>query len=209
MKNINITIHFSKLIILLVLFISGCSTSIHVNNTRGNSSFTLNENGVESPYSCEYNQSSKSGGSFYKTDGPLEIPYNLTSLEPIPIYEPLNKGTSRPYIILGQKFTPLLELGNYQQRGVGTWYGRRYHGKKTANGETYDMFQMTAASPILPIPSYAKVKNLQNGRTITVRINDRGPFLKGRIIDLSFIAACRLGYASQGSANVEVTSILP
>jgi rare lipoprotein A len=206
MKNI---INPSKVIVLLTLIISGCSNITQVKNTRYNSINTFNNKGIQSPYECEYNQNSKGNGSFYKTDGPLEIPYNLISLEPTPIYEPLNKGTSRPYTILDQNFTPLLKLGNYKQIGVGTWYGRRYHGKKTANGETYDMFQMTAASPILPIPSYAKVTNLNNGRSVTVRINDRGPFLKGRIIDLSFMAACRLGYASKGSANVEVVSILP
>jgi rare lipoprotein A len=94
---------------------------------------------------------------------------------------------------------PLRELKPYKGRGIGSWYGRRYHGQKTSSGEIYDMYAMTAAHPILPIPSYVRVTNPANGKSVVVRINDRGPFHAGREIDLSWTAAYRLGYTGQGS----------
>ncbi len=197
---------------LLLLFLTGCSTTQHVSNNtikKMDAEIPISTKKVE--YQCEYSTSqAKKGGQFYKSDGPLEIPIDLLSVsEPNPIFEPLHKWANRPYNRLGQDFYPIKEVGTYKEKGIGTWYGRRYHGQKTSNGEIYDMFQMTAASPVLPIPSYAKVTNLKNGRTVTVRVNDRGPFLKGRVIDLSFIAACFLDYATQGSTEVLVESIKP
>ncbi len=97
----------------------------------------------------------------------------------------------------------------FRQRGTASWYGKRFHGKKTASGEPYDMYAMSAAHPTLPIPSYARVTNLANGRSVIVRVNDRGPFHAGRVIDLSYAAAHKLGYIAQGSAQVEVEAIIP
>jgi rare lipoprotein A len=106
-------------------------------------------------------------------------------------------------------YVPFTELRPFTQRGVASWYGRRFQGQKTSSGEPYDMYAMTAAHPMLPIPSYARVTNLGNGRSVIVRINDRGPFHSNRIIDLSYAAAYKLGYAEAGSATVEVDSIVP
>lgn len=198
----------------LSFILTGCSTVQPKNHYKNEitvkfQSKNLEIKGVPSQYNCEF-KPSKNNGAFYKTDGPLELPENLNSvLEPIPMFEPLHKWANRPYNKLGQDFYPITEPGFLTEEGIGSWYGRRYHGEKTSNGEIYDMFKMTAASPILPIPSYARVTNLQNGRTITVRINDRGPFLKGRVIDLSFLAACRLGYINAGSTKVRVESLHP
>lgn len=104
-------------------------------------------------------------------------------------------------------------LGNtssaFREKGVASWYGKMFHGRKTSSGDSFDMYAMTAAHPSLPIPSYVRVTNLSNGRTAVVRINDRGPFHAGRIIDLSYAAAYKLGYADQGQANVEVALVLP
>ncbi|TYC60769.1 septal ring lytic transglycosylase RlpA family protein [Zoogloea oleivorans] len=104
-------------------------------------------------------------------------------------------------------------LGNassaFREKGVASWYGKMFHGRKTSSGDPYDMYAMTAAHPSLPIPSYVRVTNLSNGRTAVVRINDRGPFHAGRIIDLSYAAAYKLGYVDQGQANVEVALVLP
>ena len=111
--------------------------------------------------------------------------------------------------MLGQDFVPYQELKPYKARGIGSWYGRKFHGQKTSIGEVYDMFAMTAAHPTLPLPSYARVTNLANGRTVVVRVNDRGPFLHGRLIDLSYAAAWKLGYIGSGSAQVEVESVMP
>src|SRR6185503_4270544 len=99
-------------------------------------------------------------------------------------------------------------LGSYKARGLATWYGRRYHGKATSTGEPYDMYAITAAHPTLPLPSYARVTHLVTGRSIIVRVNDRGPFHEGRIIDLSYTAAYRLGILN-GATMVEVESIVP
>jgi rare lipoprotein A len=104
---------------------------------------------------------------------------------------------------------PLSSLQPFKQRGVASWYGKRFHGQKTASGETYDMYAMTAAHPILPIPSYARVTHVKSGRQVVVRINDRGPFHNGRVIDLSYAAAYRLGLLDSGSGEVEVQSIVP
>jgi rare lipoprotein A len=97
----------------------------------------------------------------------------------------------------------------YRQRGLASWYGRKFHGKPTSSGERYDMYAMTAAHTILPIPSYVRVTNLSNGRSVVVRVNDRGPFHPDRIIDLSYAAAYKLGYVNAGSTRVEVEAILP
>ena len=102
----------------------------------------------------------------------------------------------------------MTELRPYKERGVASWYGRRYHGNNTASGEIYDMYAMTAAHPTLPLPSYARVTNLENGKSIIVRLNDRGPFLSDRLIDLSYTAAYKLGVLAGGSGQVEVESIL-
>src|SRR5688572_2017930 len=128
------------------------------------------------------------GGGYYLDDGPGEQPpADLDSIaEPVPQLEPLVRGTMRPYVVLGQTFTPMTELTPYKARGMASWYGRRYHGKATSSGEIYDMYAISAAHPTLPIPSYARVTNVANGRSIVVRVNDRGPFLDNRLIDLSY-----------------------
>src|SRR4029450_1685465 len=100
-------------------------------------------------------------------------------------------------------------LKAYRERGIASWYGRKFHGQKTSIGETYDMFAMTAAHPTLPLPSYARVTNVANGKSVVVRVNDRGPFLHDRLIDLSYAAAYRLGVAQKGTALVEVEAIIP
>jgi rare lipoprotein A len=153
----------------------------------------------------------KLGGGYYLDDGPiLAVPYDLDALpEPQPRLEPPHRFANRPYSVLGQSFTPLQPLTPYREEGVGSWYGRKFHGVRTASGEPYDMFQLTAAHPTLPIPSYARVTNLENGKSVVVRINDRGPFHKGRIIDLSYAAAYRLGYHNQGSGRVRVEALIP
>ena len=151
------------------------------------------------------------GNGYYKGDGPGgPPPVNLDKLaDATPKAEPLNPGANTPYTALGRKYVPYTSLKPYRQRGVATWYGRKFQGKRTASGERYDMYAMTAAHTVLPIPSYARVTNLANGRSVVVRINDRGPFLSDRLIDLSYAAAYKLGYANAGSAKVEVEAILP
>lgn len=151
------------------------------------------------------------GGGYYLDDGPLgSTPVDLASLpDAVPRAEPLHRFANRPYTVLGKDYVPMRELVPFRQEGVASWYGRRYHGQKTSSGEPYDMFAMTAAHPTLPIPSYARVTRPDTGRSVVVRINDRGPFLHGRVIDLSYAAAWKLDIIRNGSGPVTVETVLP
>ena len=150
-------------------------------------------------------------GGYYKDDGPgANPPSNLASIpDASPRSEPLHKYANRPYEVFGRKYVPLASVQPYHQRGVASWYGKRFHGQKTSSGETYDMYAMTAAHPILPIPSYARVTSVRTGKQVIVRINDRGPFHSNRAIDLSYAAAYRLGLIGTGSGEVEIEAIVP
>ena len=151
------------------------------------------------------------GGGYYKDDGPDANPPSDLDRVPDaePRDEPLHRFANRPYSVLGRGYVPATERRPFLQRGVASWYGRRFHGKPTSSGEPYDMYAMSAAHPTLPIPSYVRVTHVGNGRSVVVRVNDRGPFHSERIIDLSYTAAHRLGYVNAGSALVEVEAILP
>lgn len=135
-------------------------------------------------------------------------PPPVNDLDNIPDAEPRVEvirtgGPNKPYTVMGQTFVPLTADKEVRENGIASWYGGQFHGAQTASGEIYNMYAMTAAHPTLPIPSYARVRNPANGREVIVRINDRGPFVKGRIIDLSFAAATRLGTV-RGVAPVEI-----
>jgi len=117
------------------------------------------------------------------------------------------KGTQRPYKVMGKWYSPLASSNGYQQRGIASWYGKKFHGRKTANGETYNMYAMSAAHKTLPLGTYVKVTRLDTGDAITVRINDRGPFVRGRIIDLSYKAAKGLDIVGEGTASVIVEAL--
>jgi rare lipoprotein A len=150
---------------------------------------------------------SRPGGG--ERDGPQ--PYPPSGLAEVPDAEPRIEpiragGPNRPYEVLGKSYTPITQDRAVRERGLASWYGRKFHGRRTANGEVYDMYAMTAAHKTLPLPSYARVRNPANGREIVVRVNDRGPFHAGRIIDLSYTAALRLGVLN-GVAPVEVERI--
>lgn len=153
----------------------------------------------------------KRGGAYYKDDGPGdEIPDNLDDLpDAQPRVEPLHRFANRPYIVLGRAYEPLTSVRPYRERGVASWYGKKFHGQMTSIGEPYDMFSMTAAHPTLAIPSYVRVTNVGNGRSVVVRVTDRGPFHADRIIDMSYAAAYRLGYVDNGSTLVDVEAIVP
>ncbi|BAP90098.1 sporulation and cell division repeat protein [Burkholderiales bacterium GJ-E10] len=146
---------------------------------------------------------------YYANDGPpATVPPHLgQEADATPRIEPLDPYANRPYFALGRRYVPLTRDVPFRQRGIASWYGRQYQGNRTASGEPYDMFAMTAAHPTLPIPSYARVTNLRNGRSVIVRVNDRGPFLFDRVIDLSYAAATRLGIAGPGTGEVEVERI--
>ena len=166
----------------------------------------------ESPSAPSSASASGGGGGFYLDDGPPAVSSaDLAAIpDAAPRAEPILAARNRPYSALGQNFSPMTELRPYRRRGLASWYGRRYHGRKTSLGETYDMFKMTAAHPTLPLPSYARVTRVDApDKTVVVRVNDRGPFLRGRIIDLSYAAAAKLGIVKNGVGAVEVELLLP
>lgn len=153
----------------------------------------------------------KRGGGFYKDDGPADdIPEGLDDIpDAEPKWEPLHKPATKPYVVLGKEYVPHTTLKPYKVRGIASWYGKKFHGQKTSIGEPYDMFAMTAAHPTLALPSYARVTGLESGKSVIVRITDRGPFHADRVIDLSYTAAYKLGLINGGSGLVEVEAILP
>ena len=190
--------------VALVLLVSGCGTVTRQEEPAP---------GPSQPQAVPDKGADKvaTKGAYYKDDGPAPNPPPALAAIPdaVPRAEPLHRFANRPYQVFGKDYVPLANAALFKQTGIGSWYGRRFHGAPTSSGEPYDMYAMTAAHPTLPIPSYARVTNLANGRSVVVRVNDRGPFHADRIIDLSFTAAWKLGYADAGSARVEVEALVP
>jgi len=150
-------------------------------------------------------------GAYYQDDGPGDAPpANLNDVPDAEVrFEPYSRYANRPYVVFGKKYVPMLDERPFVQRGLSSWYGKKFHGQKTSSGEIYDMYKMTAAHPTLPIPSYARITNTDNGKQVVVRINDRGPFHASRIVDVSYTAALKLGLLSKGSQHVMLERLLP
>lgn len=191
--------------VVVVLLLAACGTTPKRTTEPG---ATRTPPGVGAPSAST---PTKRGGGYYLDDGPGDSPPPDLALLPdaVPRIEKYASGANRPYNVFGVDYVPDLSGAPYRQRGVGSWYGRKFHGQRTSNGEIYDMYAMTAAHPTLPLPSYALVTNLQNGRSVIVRVNDRGPFLHNRVMDLSYAAAYKLGYMSSGSGMIEVEMLMP
>jgi len=194
--------------ILLPLVLAACSSTPPRNDAASTSTATRSANNKPLPV---LPPAGSGRGGYYKDDGPGDQPPAglLDTPDADPRIEPYSKAASRPYVVFGKTYTPIADNSPYKERGIGSWYGKKFHGQKTSSGELYDMYKMTAAHPTLPIPSYARVTNLKTGAQVIVRINDRGPFHTTRIIDLSYTAALKLGYLSSGSSELEVERILP
>jgi rare lipoprotein A len=155
--------------------------------------------------------SSPTSGKYYLDDGPGDNPPPNLDLIPdaVPKDEPLHRGANKPYTVFGKTYVPNVSTQPFRQQGIASWYGRKFHGQKTSNGEIYDMYAMTAAHPTLPLPSYARVTNPANMKSVVVRVNDRGPFHSDRIMDLSYAAAAKLDLARKGSGLVIVERVFP
>ena len=150
-------------------------------------------------------------GGYYQDDGPGDNPPpNLQDVPDAEVKaEPYARMANRPYVVFGKTYTPMVNEEPYAQRGIGSWYGKKFHGQRTSSGELYDMYKMTAAHPTLPIPSYARITSIDTGKQVVVRINDRGPFHSNRLIDVSFTAALKLGLLGKGSHEVLVERAFP
>ena len=146
-----------------------------------------------------------------RQDGPPDHDIDVTHVpNAVPKVEPLSRsGNPSVYEVFGKKYKVMDKSHGYSAKGMASWYGKKFHGRPTSSGEPYDMLSMTAAHRSLPIPTYAKVKNLKNGKEVIVKINDRGPFVGDRLIDLSYPAAKKLGFHNDGTAHVHVTAIDP
>jgi rare lipoprotein A len=173
---------------VLILMLAACSSSCTSTSTRPSTN--------------------SSKGGYYLDDGPPKDSVDLAKVkDAVPRSEPLSATGNKPYVVFGKRYVPLKSNKGFRQKGIASWYGKKFHGKRTSSGEPYDMYKMTAAHTVLPIPSYAKVKNLENGRSVIVRVNDRGPFKHNRVMDLSYAAALKLDVVRSGTGRVEIISI--
>ncbi|MDQ0009800.1 rare lipoprotein A [Luteibacter jiangsuensis] len=193
-------------IVLITLFLTACGGSRNARpSSRGGSS--------TAPSGGRYDDIRKSQGSRYRSRSdsvPTDIPDVNKLPEPVPKVEPRSLyGNKSPYSVLGQTYNVLPSPRGYVERGIASFYGNKFHGYKTSSLEEYDMYQFSAAHKTLPLPSYARVTNLENGKSVIVRVNDRGPFHENRIIDLSFAAAVKIGVWPKGTGLVEVRAIDP
>ena len=152
-----------------------------------------------------------SSGPFQRGDSAPNVHVNVDAIpNPVPRYEPPSRyGNPDSYRVLGKRYTTLKSNKGFVERGIASWYGTKFHGRRTSSGETYNMYAMTAAHKNLPLPTYVEVTNLDNDRRIIVKVNDRGPFHEGRIIDLSYAAAIKLGINKTGTGRVEIRAIDP
>lgn len=202
---------------LLIALLAGCSGSKPRPSTGGGSTSRGSASSSGSGSTSRggfYDDTSRSQSSRYRDgsdsvpDGP---PPDVSKLpEPVPKVEPRALyGNKSPYSVLGQTYNVLTTPSGYVERGIASFYGNKFHGYKTSSLEDYDMYQFTAAHKTLPLPSYARVTNLENGKSVIVRINDRGPFHDNRLIDLSFAAAVKIGVWPKGTGLVEVRAIDP
>lgn len=178
----------SYIFCLLVLTLAACSSSRTSTSTKASSN--------------------SNKGGYYLDDGPPQASVDLAKVkDAVPRSEPLSATGNKPYVVFGKTYVPLKSNKGFRQKGTASWYGKKFHGKRTSSGETYDMYKMTAAHTVLPIPSYAQVTNLNNGRSIIVKVNDRGPFKHNRVMDLSYAAALKLDVVRSGTGQVEIIAI--
>ncbi|WP_158755038.1 septal ring lytic transglycosylase RlpA family protein [Dyella sp. S184] len=206
--------------LLAVLLLAGCSgTKTRPAATNGVSrsyghaptGSTGSSDAGSTPFNDDISRSQDSRYRDSSDSVPGGPPPDISKLvEPVPKLEPRSLyGNKSPYSVLGQTYRVLPGARDYDERGIASFYGNKFHGYKTSSLETYDMYAFSAASKTLPLPSYARVTNLQNGKSVIVRVNDRGPFHEDRVIDLSYAAAVKIGIWPKGTGLVEVRGIDP
>ncbi|RUL73146.1 septal ring lytic transglycosylase RlpA family protein [Dyella choica] len=199
-------------LLAIILMLIGCGG--HHGTRPSNASAHGNSGRSSRDSGGIYDDTSKPQGSRYR-DGSDSIPEgpppDVSHLpEPVPQVEPRSLyGNKSPYSVLGRTYSVLPTARGYDERGIASFYGSKFHGYKTSSLEDYDMYKFTAASKVLPLPSYARVTNLQTGKSVIVRVNDRGPFHEDRVIDLSYAAAVKIGVWPKGTGLVEVQGIDP
>lgn len=199
-----------RLILLIcITLLSSCNTSNQEPSAedrtgrRGVSDSTKQHGAVYDRYKNKTNRYT------IKQDGAPSIQKNISFKEPVPSSEPMSRyGNPTEYHVDGRTYEVMKSSTGYKTQGVASWYGKKFHKQRTSSGEPYDMYVMSAAHKTLPLPTYIKVKNLDNGKTAIVKVNDRGPFHSDRIIDLSYAAALKLGVFPKGTAHVEIETMM-
>ncbi|MEX0584963.1 MAG: septal ring lytic transglycosylase RlpA family protein [Natronospirillum sp.] len=185
---------YRSVLAVATLYLSGCAGFGALETSSGGRSSS------DDPNAGRYSMAQDAGG---RTLTEAEIP----DIEVV--FEAPSRGGNSDYTLFGKRYRIMAAAEGYRQEGTASWYGKKFHGHTTSNGETYDMYKLSAAHTTLPLPSYVRVTNLDNGKEVVVRVNDRGPFHENRIIDMSYAAAVRLGFSDQGTASVRVEALIP
>ena len=182
------------------IWLIGCILLTSCQTSQAPQESNSSTNHAPTVYKKRYTEADKDGAP----PGPLPTRFKTIK----PVSEPLSRyGNPSAYQVNGHTYEVMTSSSGYRTRGLASWYGTKFHKQRTSSGEAYDMYALTAAHKTLPIPCYVKVKNLQNGRTAIVKVNDRGPFHEGRVLDLSYAAAAKLGLFPKGTALVEVEAL--
>lgn len=201
-----------KIMIALVLILSGCQTTDNSSTSPNPTSRkqTVSRNSSQSQNGAIYNRYKNTKHRYtIQQDGAPVKQKQISFKEPVPAKEPLSRyGNPTEYYVDGRTYEVLRSSTGYKTRGIASWYGTKFHKQRTSSGEPYDMYVMSAAHKTLPLPTYVKVKNLDNGKEAVVKVNDRGPFHSDRVIDLSYAAALKLGVFPKGTAHVEIETLM-
>jgi rare lipoprotein A len=196
-----------KILIAVAILLTGCQST----NQSLNSASTGNKKAVKSSLNkAIYNRYNNKGNRYTQLqDGAPKKQKQISFKEPVPTKEPISRyGNPTEYRVDGKNYQVMANTHKYKARGMASWYGTKFHKQRTSSGEPYDMYVMSAAHKTLPLPTYVRVKNLNNGKVAIVKVNDRGPFHSDRIIDLSYAAALKLGVFPKGTAPVEVEALM-
>lgn len=200
-----------RIVLVLLILLSGCQNTGHnevsAKKAEGKSSVSSTKNASDKAIYNRYNN--KGNRYTIQQDAAPKKPNNNKIKETTPVKEPISRyGNPSEYRVDGRKYEVMKNSSKYKARGVASWYGTKFHKQRTSSGEAYDMYVMSAAHRTLPLPTYIKVKNLDNGKSATVKVNDRGPFHGDRLIDLSYAAAVKLGIFPKGTAHVEIETLV-
>jgi rare lipoprotein A len=191
------------LLLFIIILITGCQ------NGELNSSNSTTQGVIKKQSSLYQRYNNKTNRYLISQDGAPTSAHPVNFKEPKPAHEPISRyGNPTEYRVDGRSYEVLKSSSGYKTRGIASWYGNKFHKQRTSSGEPYNMYVMSAAHKTLPLPTYVKVKNLDNGKTAVVKVNDRGPFHGNRVIDLSYAAALKLGVFPKGTAHVEIETIM-
>lgn len=199
-----------KILIAVAILLSGCQTTNQSLNSGSSGNKQATKNTQQNRNNAIYNRYNNKGNRYTQLqDGAPQKQKKISFKEPVPMKEPISRyGNPTEYYVDGKTYQVMTNSHRYKARGVASWYGTKFHKQRTSSGEPYNMYIMSAAHKTLPLPTYVRVTNLNNGKVAVVKVNDRGPFHSDRIIDLSYAAALKLGVFPKGTAPVEVEALM-